>query len=724
MQLDEFIYTNTDLLKGWSIGAQLGMSGSRVLCQLVKTDASGRSYYSLLKAVYLDTDDRDQSDSEALDKLLSVFHAVDDMRDCPQILPFEDMTINAAGSDNTGYVIYIFSDYLPCVGTLLAEEEYDASEAEIIRMGLDILSALKTMHSDNIIHGAISPDSIFMTKGGVYRLGSCEDAALNRMLPSASRNTGSVNYASPEEARGEPLDERSDLYSLGLTLYRLLDGRFPFLDAGSSYSDFGRAISRRLEGEPLPVPANASDALAQVILNACAFSPSDRYQSAEDMRNDLLELADSCSAFNLISNRFDPSKIARKRLSVLALLMCVVCALLMISPLAVGLSGLVSANSSGASNACPDYETGMLDGKLWLRSCTVDANTITVPATINGRKVDILGDSLFENNTGLVEVVIPEGITGVYTSAFENCTSLKRVSLPESLTELGLRVFYRCSSLSDMVIPSRIKSIPLGTFAFCTALKSVEIPSGVQHLGQNAFTGCSSLENVALPADLQYIGDCAFLCCSKLSSFNIPANVSHIGEQALSGLSGVEKFTVSQDNVFYTAVNGVLYSRDNTILVCFPGGRTGEYLIPEGTLAISGGAFKYSVLEQITIPSTVQLIAAEAFSGMTSTDLIAVDDENPYYISMDGALYNRDMTTLICVPAGMTGSFTVPSSVSAIETGAFRSTQLSEVTIPQNVVSIGDNAFVNRCEHLVIYGASGSEAERIAADEGIAFLAA
>jgi hypothetical protein len=111
--------------------------------------------------------------------------------------------------------------------------------------------------------------------------------------------------------------------------------------------------------------------------------------------------------------------------------------------------------------------------------------------------------------------------------------------------------------------------------------------------------------------------------------------------------------------------------------------------------SIGEGAFSgCSSLTSVTIPNSVTSIGGMAFSGCDSLAAITVAAANTAYSSVDGVVYNKTQTSLIQYPAGKTGSFTIPNSVTSIGDSAFSAcTSLTSVTIPNSVVSIGRAAF-------------------------------
>lgn len=153
-------------------------------------------------------------------------------------------------------------------------------EEEVLKVGRDICAALILCHRKNILHRDVKPENIFRNKDGNYKLG---DFGVSRVLDAcpgavASTGIGTYEYWPAEQMTGR-YDTRVDIYSLGLVLYELSNrNRLPF--AASAYAN-SREVSLRLSGTELPAPCDASPALAQVILKACAFRAEDRYPNAE-----------------------------------------------------------------------------------------------------------------------------------------------------------------------------------------------------------------------------------------------------------------------------------------------------------------------------------------------------------------------------------------------------------------------------------------------------------
>ena len=160
---------------------------------------------------------------------------------------------------------------------------------QAVAMALRILAALDHAHRNNIVHRDIKPQNILVDENGMIKVA---DFGIARLTTSATMTAtgdgsffGSVHYISPEQARGEKADEKSDLYSVGVVLYEILTGQVPF-DSESAVSiaikhigETPRSI-RELKPE-LP------RALEQILQKALSKDPADRYQSASEMAADL-----------------------------------------------------------------------------------------------------------------------------------------------------------------------------------------------------------------------------------------------------------------------------------------------------------------------------------------------------------------------------------------------------------------------------------------------------
>lgn len=221
--------------------------------------------------------------------------------------------------DTVGWDIYIRMEYLTSFLEYCAGKQMD--ETEVIQLGIDLCKALEYCQKLNIIHRDIKPENIFVSRFGEFKLGDFGIAReLERTMGTLSKK-GTYSYMAPEMYRGEKYDSRVDIYSLGIMLYKLRNcNRLPFLSLEKqliTYRDKENALTKRMSGEALPVPADAGTGLAQVILKACAFHCEDRYSSAAEFREALERLKYNSSvimqAHGQIRQKADQQDISSQR---------------------------------------------------------------------------------------------------------------------------------------------------------------------------------------------------------------------------------------------------------------------------------------------------------------------------------------------------------------------------------------------------------------------------
>lgn len=232
-----------------------------------------------------------------------------------------------------------------------------------------------------------------------------------------------------------------------------------------------------------------------------------------------------------------------------------------------------------------------------------------------------------------VDLVIPDnlGITRIYMYAFSNCKTLKTVTIPANIEKIDSNAFVWCSSLTDILVAeananyssvggvllSRDK-ITLVTYP-CGKTGGYIIPKTVTNISSMAFAGCEGLTSVTLPESLNVIETNAFTGCSGLEEIAIPANVNSIKDMAFGSCGSLTSITVAGENTSYASMDGVLFTKDFTTLLRFPGGKTGSYTIPAGVKIIGSSAFEgCTKLFGVTIPMGVTTIGFSAFSGSNS----------------------------------------------------------------------------------------------------------
>jgi len=222
---------------------------------------------------------------------ISIMHS---LRGNTNIVAYEDHLI-IPKADGIGYDIFIRMELLTGLSDLVKHAML--SEKDVVKLGIDVCTALEVCAAKNLIHRDIKPQNIFVNQEGHYKLG---DFGISRRLEKTSSGLskkGTYSYMAPEVYKGEEYGINVDIYSLGLLMYRLLNGnRLPFLPPAPEpvrYDDNEKALRRRIDGERIPPPANVNAKLGRVISKMCAFDRNERYMNASDVKVELLQLLSS-----------------------------------------------------------------------------------------------------------------------------------------------------------------------------------------------------------------------------------------------------------------------------------------------------------------------------------------------------------------------------------------------------------------------------------------------
>ena len=343
------------------------------------------------------------------------------------------------------------------------------------------------------------------------------------------------------------------------------------------------------------------------------------------------------------------------------------------------------------------------DGTVEITGYSGSVEKVDIPEKIDGKSVTRIGDEAFGFCRNLTSITIPDSVTVIGRSAFFYCENLFNLTIGDDVTYIGSSAFSGCRSLTDITIPNGVDEIGWYAFDGCVSLKNVNVKSGnnrytsvngilfnkdktklvlypagktdkiynipesVTNIGRYAFDSCVSLTNVTIPNNMDTIGNYAFSDCANLTDIIIPDSVTLIGSFAFEGCTSLTEIKVATKNANYVSINGVLYNKNKTTLMCYPAGKKDKnYSILDSVTEIDGCAFKgCTSLYAVTIPNGVTCINIETFMNCTSLT-----------------------------------SITIPSSVTSIGGNAFEGcASLTSITIPDSVTSIGCNAFIN-CKSL------------------------
>ncbi len=194
------------------------------------------------------------------------------------------------------------------------ERDGVVSEATLVKIAIDVASALAFAHENGVIHRDIKVDNILLTEGGdavISDFGIARAISGYVSATGVNMTIGTPQYISPEQAQGRKLDGRSDLYALGVTLYKAVTGEVPFRSA-----DWFELARMHVEDQPTPPREKRPDISARferIILRCLAKHPDDRYESANALLDELNNIADRLrrtSMFGTSPEDFDFTAVA------------------------------------------------------------------------------------------------------------------------------------------------------------------------------------------------------------------------------------------------------------------------------------------------------------------------------------------------------------------------------------------------------------------------------
>ena len=310
-----------------------------------------------------------------------------------------------------------------------------------------------------------------------------------------------------------------------------------------------------------------------------------------------------------------------------------------------------------------DYTISIADdGKDWI-SCVENTRALTTKKIKFNIAENTSDDSrashiTFASGNGVSQniKIIQQGVLPViHVETAGTLSRLINSSVKDEITKLKITgnlnstdtEFLRKMKKIQVLDLSEVNMTKLGYYSFqlCNKLTSVVMPDGVTSIGKYAFGGCSRLTSIAIPDKVITLSSNAFQFCTELTSID-----------------------VGEDNTEYSSIDGALYDKNaSTLLKC-----------PEGKISIA-------------IPGNMANIGDIAFYLCSRLTSINVDENNAKYLSIDGALYDKNASTLIKCPEDIP-SITIPNSVTSIGDESLSRLNLTSITIPNSVINIGDRA--------------------------------
>ncbi len=294
-----------------------------------------------------------------------------------------------------------------------------------------------------------------------------------------------------------------------------------------------------------------------------------------------------------------------------------------------------------------------LDGYQLVGIGTCTDSTLIIPSSYEGEPVLRIATKAFYENTKIKGVEMPDTITEIDENAFYGCSNLTNVKLSAKLEKIGRRAFYNCALLSKIVFPDTLTSIGIEAF-LGNGFTSIEIPDNVTSIGTAAFRACENLSSVKLSnnSEYKYIAKQMFRACTNLEEFDIPDNIIGIGSEAFYA-TGLKKVVIP---------DSVTSVEQSAFQDC---GNVESIVVGEGLKEIQNCAFK--------VGSKLKTVTWNAKFCTTNTNA----------------------KTAAFFPA-VKCDFTFGDGVEHIPSQLLYSCNwLENITIPDSVISIGNNVFEN-----------------------------
>ena len=287
----------------WEAEKKLGEGSFGAVWKVKRNAIGGRVFFAAVKHISIPKDESeverligeglfpDEASagiyySHMLQSIADEIDAMHKLQGYTNIVVYEDHKV-IPKANGIGYDLFLRMELLQ---PLTDRIRHGMNVSDVVSLGKDIATAVDVLYKHHMIHRDIKPQNIFVNDKGIYKLGDYGTARALGTGATAMSRKGTYNYMSPEIYNSWKADIRADIYSLGLVLYRLLNGnRLPFLPEDqvitSEMSD--AAVIRRISGETIPAPKNADTELSRIVLKACAFNPDDRYRTPEELIRDL-----------------------------------------------------------------------------------------------------------------------------------------------------------------------------------------------------------------------------------------------------------------------------------------------------------------------------------------------------------------------------------------------------------------------------------------------------
>lgn len=347
--------------------------------------------------------------------------------------------------------------------------------------------------------------------------------------------------------------------------------------------------------------------------------------------------------------------------------------------------------------------------------------TTSYTSSATFEEITTIGTYAFSGCTSLSQSLTFLKTTTISSYAFSN-TAIQSITIP-AITDLGTGVFMNCTQLSTVTLNESSMTIGAHCFGGCSSISSISLPN-VTSIGAMAFAGCIALTKIFFETTPQNIGGDAFsLGTSNQSVTCTVKSPNNISNGALDNYSGQYTTFVYKMTEEYTGTDGLTYTFiNNNLTISGTGASTslsGSRLttVDEGTIdmrsmvtctidsgvtSLAGYSLRYcSQLTTLSISDTVTTINENTYQLYDAESMTAyvVSNDNANYSSDNGILFNKTEDTLIRYPAALTGSYTIPNTVTVLSKYAFSCSSLSSITLHNSLTTLSQEAFLN-CKNI------------------------
>ena len=375
------------------------------------------------------------------------------------------------------------------------------------------------------------------------------------------------------------------------------------------------------------------------------------------------------------------------------------------------------------------------NGEITITGYTGSELDVVIPDEIGGYPVTAIAEKAFQLNKTVRSFTIGSKIRSIGSCAFARCASLTNIYVDranpyyqsiDGVLYSGdgktLLSYPTAKAYSSYPVASGTETI--GEYAFFhSKVQTVFLPDTVSTIGDYAFYYASELSSINFPTALTSIGDSAFFACQSLTAVDIPATITQIGPSAWAACTSLPAITVAAENPNYTAVDGVLYTKDMTVLKVYPYAKSGvTFTVPDSVVELEAYAFAYTGMQSIDGCASLRAIGDSAFYSCTA--LKSLPDAPKLETIGERAFYSCKALTSLSFPDSMrsigeyafawcTAVKTFDSGNGLQETGKYSvyyCTALTTVRLGSGMKTIGEYTFY-KCSRLanVDFGTSVRE---------------